>query len=186
MPMDEFNQTVNRISKSYAYKNEIPEIILSNLLYMDNYLYIDEAGITFRYLYSDEVKVTNEISILDKGGKLLEVPDEEIKEIEENFEIQYSDTQRKAFPLVTRPGISILTGGRHRENNNRARADRVVPPGRTQTRRLRCAHRPGVRQRNCQSPPDIRHQRSVCSLITVRFPGCRAVPRTRITQWKQI
>ena len=111
MPMDEFYQTVNRISKSYAYKNEIPEIILSNLIYMDNYLYIDEAGITFRYLYSDEVKVTNEISILDKGGELLEVPDEEIKEIEENFEIQYSDTQRKAFPLVTRPGISILTGG---------------------------------------------------------------------------
>lgn len=56
----------NQDFKILRIQNEIPEIILSNLLYMDNYLYIDEAGITFRYLYSDEMKVTNEISILDQ------------------------------------------------------------------------------------------------------------------------
>lgn len=112
---------VNYYSRRYAYASPIAEILILNVAGRDGTFVHNEKGLSYRTVFEAERSIGldcniiagNDKNVRRKGIQLRDdrIEDGDIEKVEKHLGVKYSPSQRKAFALVEKPGISILTGG---------------------------------------------------------------------------
>lgn len=103
---------VNYYSAKYAYHCLIvPKILVQNTACFDKSMCWDGLGVSYRNIFKIEKEIGEECRILASGDRYEPVYESDIRDTEEALGVKYGPSQRKAFSLIERPGLSILTGG---------------------------------------------------------------------------
>ena len=117
----ELCKAVKRIVKKGAYEEDDinPFLIAAAVAERDD-LYLSEriqkdntelTGVYKQSTYKEENNAADHIVRLIKNAKQIDISDDDIKRVEESLGITYAEEQKKAFYLLDKSGIAILTGG---------------------------------------------------------------------------
>ena len=108
-------KSVNTICKSSAYTETIPAPYI--LSFANNHLKYriveEENGIKYysSYLYKSEKSAAENIQRLTQSAISLPFKKEIVDDIEEDYGITYSESQRRSFEMLKTTGVKVLTGG---------------------------------------------------------------------------
>lgn len=111
-PWQMFYDAIDYYSGRYAFHiYDVPEIFTVNSACNDKAFCWDEEGLSYRSLYGIEKKIGEEASILQNNPHETVVTETGIEATERHVGVKYSQSQKDAFSLIKRSGVSILTGG---------------------------------------------------------------------------
>lgn len=156
-PWEELFSEINYYSRKYEYMtDDVPGVLVTTAVCYDPTLCWDEHGVSYRRIYEMEKSIGEECRILARGKDPEPVYESDIDDTEEAIGVRYSEGQRKAFSLIEKPGVSILTGGpgtgkttvvrglidRYEQNNPDSKVALCAPTGKAAKRLSELTGRP--------------------------------------------